>query len=1158
MINNAPVIIQSADIVSTIQKFVELKRAGTNYTGHSPFNAADKTPSFVVSPRKQIYKCFSTGKGGDVVSFLMEHKHLTFVEAVEYLAADSNIIIEYSQGANRELEIAKEKENKEIRKHLYDVMLKVHDSYSLPLPENDGGLIHIAGKSYTPDIVAKWGMKTAGDYNHLSDLSRSWSTEDRSAIIDMGIIKANKKGDAHYDFFHHRLLFPLVDDRGHLVGYNGRITESYPGINTPDTALPPTPKGETAQEGKTLPPAPKGETAQEGKKKPPKYINSPETPIYHKGKHLYGYFQNEREISRLKLALLVEGPTDVIGLDQAGIGYAVCSSGTAFTADQARILSRSADTVIICFDGDKAGGDAAIRAITTLLRAQLEVKVKELPKIFPEGYTRESYIAEFGMDSYEKLPGHDPASYVAEHGADAFTDLPSIDAIDHAITTNFPNLKDATPTVQSGALLLASTLIAEISEQSIRDAYCMTLYKSLNVTRKVLSDLVDEKIEQKADATSKLTPEQEQMKMAYGLYTDNNTYVNHTGTRLSNFIIKPLFLVRGRDLSRRVFEISNIYGHRDVIQMMTDDFILMSGFKKKVESLGNYLLEAPCKEEHYIKIKSVIYKEMDTVVPIDVLGYHKGGFYAFSNGVINQEGKFMPVDEYGIVQVKVGDRDVKFYLPTFSIIDKADDMNDGENNTFDNYFVYRESPSVSITLPNVIDTFNRLFGINAVIALSYYFSSLYRDFIFGRMSNTFPILNLFGPPGSGKTFMARALVSFFGSPNDMKPLNCVNSSVSAYTRRIAQGKNSLAHFDEYGFEVTPEKVQVLKDFYDAGGRTLSDKNNRDKISQSVVRAACVLTGQILPSHDPALMERVVNIYTAVVKVTGEQKRFAQEYEDRAAQGYYTQVTAELAGYRETIIKRFDAKFAETTDMIRTMFGNDQPKYRFIANYSMIATTLFIIGDILREKYNYNLPWKSSEIYDTIYDRIREQVVTVEDMDEVSAFFKMVEYLIFNNILKNDQYACEEAVTELRVENEYDIRTNIDKQIETAHWYALRNSGREPSVLFLNMSFTHQLYKLHSKQSGDLRVLQESTLKNYLKVHPSYLGKIRGKKVGGKTVRVWCFDTTKLDKFSFIPTLYSQKSTTGADENTTGGEKIQPTEYDPQGKMTFMTEKNPFD
>jgi hypothetical protein len=298
------------------------------------------------------------------------------------------------------------------------------------------------------------------------------------------------------------------------------------------------------------------------------------------------------------------------------------------------------------------------------------------------------------------------------------------------------------------------------------------------------------------------------------------------------------------------------------------------------------------------------------------------------------------------------------------------------------------------------------------------------------------------------------------------------------------------------------------------------------------------------------MERVVNIYTAVVKVTGDQKRFAQEYEDRAAQGYYTQVTAELAGYRETIIKRFDAKFAETTDMIRTMFGSDQPKYRFIANYSMIASTLFIIGDILREKYNYNLPWKHSDIYDTLYDRIREQVVTVEDMDEVSAFFKMVEYLIFNNILKNEHYACEEGITELRVENEYDPKTSIDKHIDTTQWETLRQAGREPSVLFLNMSFTHQLYKLHSKQSGDMRVLQESTLKNYLKVHPSYLGKLRGKKVGGKTVRVWAFDTTRLDKFSFIPTLYSNKNTTGENENTTGG-------YDPQAKMAFNGEKPTF-
>lgn len=1116
MIVNATAIIETADIVSVISKFVDLKRSGTNYTAHSPFNADDKTPSFVVSPRKGIYKCFSTGKGGDAVSFLQEYKHWTFVEAVEYLAQESSHIIEYSQGANREQEMARERENKEIRACLYQVMNKSHDSYNaVTVPENESSMT-IAGKSYTQSTIDKWNIKTAGDWNHLSHISKSWTEAERSALIDLGLIRANKKGDGFFDFFHHRLLFPLIDHKGHMTGYNARvIPDIYPNYHPKDT---------------------------------PKYVNSAESLIYNKSNFLFGYYQNQERIHELKLALIVEGPTDVFMLDQYGIGYSVASSGTAFTSEMANILKRSADTAILCYDADKAGHGGIIKAITTLLRAQLETRVKPMPKIYPDDYTKETYIDTFGIDEYNKLPGEDPASFLDKYGKDEFLKLPTIDGIEYVLNANFPNI--STPTLQSGALLLASTLISNINEESIREAYCQTLYKSLNVTRKVLSDLVKEKVEQKTDATTKLTPEQEQMKMTYGIYIDNNTYHSHTNLRLSNFIIKPLFLVRGRDMSRRVFEISNMFGHRDVIQMVTDDFILMSGFKKKVESLGNYILEAPCKEEHYIKIKGHIYKEMETVVPIDVLGYHKGGFYAFANGIIDRTGKFVPIDEYGIVSVKIADRDVKFYLPTFSIIDKADDMNDGENNTFDTYFVYRESPSISITVPNVIDTFHRLFGINSVIALSYYMSSLFRDFIFGRMSNTFPILNLFGPPGSGKTFMARALVSFFGSPNDMKPLNCVNSSVSAYARRIAQGKNSLAHFDEYGFEVTPEKVQVLKDFFDAGGRTLSDKNNRDKISQSVVRAACVLTGQILPSHDPALMERVVNIYTAVIKVSGEQKRFAQEFEDRAAQGLYTQVTAELTSYREIIVKRFDAKFSETTDHLRTMFGNDQPKYRFIANYSMIATTLFIVGDILKEKYDYTLPWKTSEIYDTIYDRIREQVVTVEDMDEVSAFFKMVEYMIFNNILKPDMYACEEQVTEIRVESEHDIRTNVDKPIDQTGWDAARNGGKEPAVLFLNMSYTHQLYKLHSKQSGDTRVLQESTLKNYLKVHPSYLGRIRGKKVGGKTVRVWAFDTLKLDKFNFIPTLYSQKSTTGEEKNTTENNN-------PFAKMTFMGEKPPF-
>lgn len=1118
MINNAPVIIQSADIVSTIQKFVELKRAGTNYTGHSPFNAADKTPSFVVSPRKQIYKCFSTGKGGDVVSFLMEYKGMTFVEAVEYLAADSNIIIEYSQGANRELEIAKEKENKEIRKHLYDVMLKVHDSYSPPTPENESGLIHIAGKSYTPDIVAKWGMKTAGDYNHLSDLSRSWSTEDRSAIIDMGIIKANKKGDAHYDFFHHRLLFPLVDDRGHLVGYNGRITESYP--------------------------APK----EEGKK-PPKYINSPETSIYHKGKHLYGYFQNEREISRLKLALLVEGPTDVIGLDQAGIGYAVCSSGTAFTADQARILSRSADTVIICFDGDKAGGDAAIRAITTLLRAQLEVKVKELP----EGHDPASYIEakkreymnsgvihldrktnRMNLKDFAKqcinlkssyiLNGEKESKFInikdaSTYATNCFTDLPSIDAIEHAIATNFPNLKDATPTVQSGAVLLAASLISEISDKSIRDAYCQTLYRVLNITRKSLSDAVDEKIEQKKDATSKLTPEQEQMRDMYNIYIDKNCFINNNGIILSNFVINPLYLVSGAESTHRVFEIINRFGVSFAIKMHTDDLVTKNTFDRKVESLGNFLLLAPCKDDHYKKIKEFMYSGMETVLSIDTLGLHKSGFYAWSNGITKPDGKFQHVDEYGIVTYN----DKKYFLPTFSKVGKLDDDLEDETNAFDKYFIYTpDTTGEDVTLRYIIHAYHRMFGHNAIIALSHYFMTVFMDVIYERQKFT-PLLNIFGPPGSGKSFMAELYMTFFGRVSeDFNPVHLITSTISAFFRALAMAHNAPTWLEEYGNDMDNDKDQAIKQIYNHEARTISDKNNRKKTFTTKIIGSAVFTGQVMPgAKDPALPERTVSIYSAPYEREESADKFARRFEQRAKSGAFTQITALLFSWRPYFKEKYGAAFDASVNLIQSRFttGN-MPKYRFIANHATLLTMWILTEEKLKEvDPSYTSPVDDESLISYFIERIHEQSRNIENIEETAEYFKMVEYLINQKHLTPEFYDCA-YVSEFKVIDPADPTKTIIKRYDDPVYDESGNKiGVGRKVLFIFMNHTHQLYSEHAKKQGIARIVNQNTMQHFLKIHKSYIGQSKGRRMRSNVRRAWAFDTTMLPNFDFERTDY---------------------------------------
>lgn len=1063
MILNAPSIIEGADIVGTIQKFVELKRSGTNYVGHSPFNANDKTPSFVVSPRKRMFKCFSTGKGGDVVTFLQEKKGYTFVEAVEYLAADSHVVIEYSAGSNREAEMAKEKERKEISAHLWEVMAKVHDFYAPLVTENADGPMVVAGKIYTAEAVAKWGMVTAGDYKTVVNGTKAWKVEDRAALIDLGVIKANKAGTGFYDFFHHRLLFPLLDDRGRIVGYNGRVMEGYP-------------------EGK------------DGAK-PPKYINSAESAIYSKGKMVYGYYQNEKEIARMKLALLVEGPTDVVQLDMAGIGYAVCASGTGLTPEMAKMIGRSADTVILCFDSDKAGLDATMRAITTLLKAQLEVKVKMLPD------------------------GHDPASYVAEYGGEALLELPSVDGIEWAVGVNFPNVKDATPTVQAGALLMATALIAEIDEAAIRESYCATMYKGLNVTKKVLADAVDERIAQRKDAANRLTPEQEQMKMMYGIYQDRNCYVNNNGVVLSNFVINPLYLVSGADNTHRVFEITNKYGLTFALRMHTDDLITKTNFNRKVESLGNFLLLAPCRDEHYTKIKETMYAGMETVLSVDTLGLHRAGFYAFANGIVEPDGKWQAVDEYGIVRYN----DKKYFLPAFSKVGKLDEDLEDDNNAFDKYFIY--TPAVDgedVTLKYVIHSYYKMFGLNAVIALSHYFMTVFMDFIFERQKFT-PLLNIFGPPGSGKSFMAELYVCFFGRvTEDYNPVHLITSTIAAFFRALAMAHNAPTWLEEYGNDMDNDKDQAIKQIYNHEARTISDKNNRKKTFTTKIIGSAVFTGQVMPgAKDPALPERCVSIYSAPYEREAAADKFARRFEQKAKSGIFTQLTALLFSWRQFYKDKYAATFEGVVTMLQERFTPGQmPKYRFLANHATLLTMWILTEEKLKVvDPSYTSPVTDEALITFFVERINEQARNIENIEETYEYFKMVEYLINQKHLTSDFYDCA-YVSDFKIVSAADATQTVTKRYDDAVYdESGKKIGVGRKVLFLFMNHTHQLYSEHAKKQGIARIVNQNTMQHFLKMHKSFIGQVKARRMGGNVRRAWAFDTTMLPNFDFERTDY---------------------------------------
>ena len=1079
MIINATDIIESVSLVDTIQKFVDLKRQGANYVGKSPWKD-EKTASFVVSPAKNIYKCFASGHGGNnAAQFLMDYKNMTFPEAVEYLAQESHVLIQYSEGSDRSQEVKKYKEQRSQKEAMAAALKKAHDFYrSVSIySEDDNGLITIAGKSYTPQSVAKWEFVTAGDFNTLEKASKSWP--ERQHLIDAGLLRLNKAGSGYFDFFHHRLCFPLYDHSGILVGYNGRILE--------------------VKEGD----------------KAPKYLNSQDSLVFNKSTFLFGYHQNWREIRRLNIATLVEGPTDVIIMDQYGISNGLCSSGTAFTYDQAKIIARAADMVIIMYDADEAGTKATKKAIRYCLIAQLDVKVRILPE------------------------DHDPASYLASEGKEGYEALPAQDGIEWFITHDFPDPKNGSPTDKAGALLRAAELIGLIKSDHIRDQYCTTISKLLGVTSKVLKDAVQEQLDIDEEKRNRLTPEQEQQKMAWSIYIDKKCYRDTYGQELSNFIIKPLFLVSYNNNAKRVFQIMNKYDDSKFINMDSDEFITLTGFKKATERLGNFIFKG--NEAQYTRIREWIYSDMHEVFPVETLGYQRdSGIYAWSNGItLPGSTEFKEVDEFGIVE---HDK-VKYFLPTFSKINLKRNLDPMENE-FEKCFKWNVPPSGSRAPKNLEGWCNamyKLFGSNAIIAIGYVFASVFRDYLHNRYDMV-PHLNLFGPAGSGKTFMAQILTSVFGKP--MRATHLVSSSEVAFYRRIAQSCNAIVWYEEYSEKVNPQKQEALKNFADGFGRITGKMTNDTQTKATPVLNTVIISGQILPSHDPALLERCITLYFEKFVGSKDQSSFAEQFKSWCKDGYFPYVAAEAHSMRPIIEDTFEDVMEETRDFIRDHFaGNEQPASRVLNNFAMIAAVTRVIGKKIK------LPFKDAQLWEIITDRIREQSRAVEGAEEISGFWSTLVFLMERG-RHADTKAQGLSIDHYSIETETEVNVKVDETTTKTLQF------EQPKlVLYLRLSYAHKLYVKEGKSQGLARVLEEGTLKHYLRISKSFIGETKAKRLSNNAVqRCWIFDLEYLPQYDWQKTSFKKGDIDYIDSPEVNTEK-SPKPEDPAEGMTFIQPQN---
>ncbi|MFB9110437.1 DNA primase [Flavobacterium gyeonganense] len=454
-------VFETARVEEVIGDFVNLKRAGSNFKGLSPFSD-ERSPSFMVSPAKGIWKDFSSGKGGNSVAFLMEHSHFTYPEAIRYLARKYNIEIEETEQSEAEKAITDVRESMYLvsefaAKYFHDTLLNSEEGKAI-------GLSYFKERGFTNETIKKFNLGYSPEtWDALTKeaLGKGYKLE---FLESTGLTIARE--DRPFDRFKGRVMFPIQSMSGRVLGFGGRILTND--------------------------------------KKAAKYLNSPESDIYHKSKVLYGIFQAKQSIAKQNNCYLVEGYTDVIQFNQAGIENVVASSGTALTPDQIRLVNRLTRNITVLFDGDAAGLRASIRGIDLILEEGMNVRVCA----FPDGEDPDSFARK---NSYEDL-----VAYLENNSKDFIQFKASI----------LMNEAKNDPIKKADLIRDMVTSISKIPDRIQREVYIQECARIMDISEQVLVSTLAQLIQKDITEANK---KQKQEQKPFQVYKNQNPNTGYSG-----------------------------------------------------------------------------------------------------------------------------------------------------------------------------------------------------------------------------------------------------------------------------------------------------------------------------------------------------------------------------------------------------------------------------------------------------------------------------------------------------------------------------------------------------------------------------------------------------------------------------------------------------
>lgn len=1014
MISNKTIeAVRNLDIEDVLKKWgLEFRRRGSTMFASCPFHS-EKTPSFSITPEKKLWYCHSCHRGGDGIHFYQEREGMDFNQAVEAIAKANGIPIEYTRKEQTDEQRDEAKQKESVMAAVDAVQEFFFNQLRVEQSEEARAAREYAYSRWAEQFCSTWGIGLAPkDGKLLADYCKSKAISE-DLLVQSGIFRRDDKSGRTYTLFRNRLVIPIRNRYGRVIAFTAR----YLGDSKADRVG--------------------------------KYINSSNSPVFAKGESVFGIDR----ASRCRDALyynIVEGAPDVLRLQSIGLENSVATLGTAWSAAQFDILKKHTQSLCFIPDSDPPkdepfgpGFKAVMQNGAEAVRRGFDVTVRELP-----------FREEKAEDDSVILHKNDADEYILT--PKIYTSIPEKPFILWLAEKKFSVASSLAE--QRAIVSELSDLLRHIKEAAAASD-CIASLAKINGTARSWKEAVNQAKGEARRRAAKENPKNEEERRKELLRQCNLNILDNCfytydeegeAIRLSNFYLESLYHIKDETNGTRLFRMVNRFNETVEIEFRESELCSLTTFQQRVGSVGNYIWRA--KIDKLNNVKEYLYRGTRSAERVRKMGWDAiNSFFAFGNGVFNGE-RFLPVDELGIVETAANK---SFYIPATSKMYE----NNPEIYQFERLFIHENRSGIK--LHDFAVQLVRVFGDNAKIAFCYLLATLFRDVIFNRTRH-FPILNLFGEKGTGKTTLATSLQSFF--IHSVDPPNLGVTSVPAMNDRVSQAVNSLVVFDEYKNDLDVRKIAYLKGLWGGGGQTKKNQNTDGMAAQTIVSTGIALCGQDKPTQDMALFTRVLFL---PFSKTSFSKPERDAYEDLVAMCSLgnTHLTLEVLGHRQMFEKNFPTAYSLTKSELSKVVEGEKIHDRIFGNWIIPLAAFRTLESVLTLPFGYN------DLLTVAVAGMRLQNETAQESSEMGDFWEALQGF------HTQGRAIDKAHFRIKWHRTFRSTTMKEDMVFA-----------EPTpVLYLNSAAVAGLFSGRGAANATANRSNWSTMLSYLRSHPSFLG-----------------------------------------------------------------------